>query len=157
MLHLLRMGPFKVLKILLLSIQHSRQLSLLELSSTLRPCFFWRFYTFQHWVFLFGFFQLVCFHNLFNLLYLPPPPLLMQQFRLTLAFTPPTLHPPTLYHLPMFPLHPSCFWLFSYTSCLLLPQLAQGAAVSLFSSGKTYPLLNLLANLSLCLTSILIV
>ena len=45
MLHLLQMGPFKALDTLLFWIQNSRQLSPLELSFLLHPCFFWRFHT----------------------------------------------------------------------------------------------------------------
>ena len=93
--------------------QNSRQLSLLELFYLLRLCFFWRFHTYQHHVFLFGLPQLVQPHcsN-----WSTGSPLPVQRSRPSLVFKPPTLLPPNSYYLAKNSPHPSCFWLFSSSS-----------------------------------------
>ena len=103
MLHLLQLGPFKVLISVLFYIQNSWQLSLLELPSLLRLCFL-RFHMCQQLVFLFGLLQLVYLHCA-TWPIRPPPLLLMQHSRPTLAFKPLILLLPTSYLLPLYPPH----------------------------------------------------
>ena len=95
--------PFKVLTTVLFLIQNSRQLLLQELSSLLRPCFFWRSYTYQHCVFLFTLLQLV-----YSTVQSGPfgPSLAMQHSRPTFACKPLILLRPTWYLLPLLPPRP---------------------------------------------------
>ena len=102
MLHLLQMGPFKVLTSLFFQIQYSRQLSLLGILSMLRPGFFWISHTYQNCDFFLGPLQLVYLNCNTSPTF---PPMLMQHSRPTLAFKPlipplPTLHllPPYSHH-----------------------------------------------------------
>ena len=62
MLHMLQSGSFKMLTTLLFKIQNFWQLSLRELPSPLRPCFLWRFHTYQHCAVVLGLLQPVLFH-----------------------------------------------------------------------------------------------
>ena len=92
MLHLPQMGPFEVLITLLPLIQNYRQLSLLELSTLLRPCFgptptntvffFWDFSSLYTSTVQTG---------------QPCPPQLMDHSRPTLVFKLPTILPSTLH------------------------------------------------------------
>ena len=104
-----------MLTTLLFYIQNSWQLSLLELPSLLRPCFFWRFHTYQHCAFLLGF------SSWYTSTAQSGPLLLMQHSHPTLAFKPRILFPPTLYLLPLHPHH--CLMLLAVSLYLLLPLL----------------------------------
>ena len=100
MLHLPQMGLFEMLITLLPFIQNSRQFSLLELFTLLRPCFFRRSHTYQHYVFLFGLLQLVYLHclnwpilSLSTNASLPPHPRLQTSHPPSTHFVSPTMHP----------------------------------------------------------------
>ena len=118
------MGSFKVLTTLFFWIQSSWQLSLLELPFLLRPCFFWRSYTYQHSEFLLRLLRLVYLHCSIR------PPLLMQHPCSTLAFIALILLP-TFYLLPLHPDHRLMLLAISLHLMLLLPPLTSSG----FSSG----------------------
>ena len=105
MLHLLQMGPSKVLTTFPLQSQSSRQLSLLELPPLPQHC--------DSFFGLLGHVYLHC--------TICPPPLLMLHSRVTLVFKPPILLLPILYPFPL-PLHHRLL-LLAVLLCLLLPLL----------------------------------
>ena len=82
----------------------------------LRPCFSWRYHTYQSCVFLLRLLQLVYLQCSIFSIWLSLP---MQRYSRTLVFKPPTLCPPILYILPLHLPHPFTFLdVFLY---LLLP------------------------------------
>ena len=107
-----------MLTTLLFSIQNFWQLSLLELSSLLRPCFLWRAHTYQQCDFALGLLQLIYLHDsIWPPLWqcrTPASPLhsnLLFFFRLLHMFSLCTLTTA------------SCSWRFLFTSCFLFSSL----------------------------------
>ena len=118
MMHLLQICPFKVITTLFLQIQSSRQLSLVDLFSLLRPCFSWGPTTSNTVISSLGSSRL--YSPLFNLVYLGPY-LPMQRFHSTLANKHLILLPSTSHLLFLHPPHSLMLWMIFYTSgCLAL-------------------------------------
>ena len=106
-----------MLTTLLFQIQNSWQLSLLELSSLLHLCFFWRSHTYQHCDFLLGLLQLVYLHCSIW----PPSANAALAHHPRLQTSYPFPHPLCIFSL--YTLTTSCTWPFLFTSGFFFPSL----------------------------------